>query len=358
MHQAALTQQAEMVGHQVLRLAGQLGQLGHLVIAACQLAEQPPPQRMPGQAQKIRRIETAAGGCLSMPHPRIIHQSGRMHFVSTVKVTVSPRIVAPHPKCSQRCRLVDSIAPAGLVTLGRTPRSGNVTAPQPSDPDDPVTGHHPPTWVSLGTIMAQWTRIGITGFGGPPAHISLLRQLCVTKRGWINAQEFEDGIAATNLLPGPASTQLAIFCAWRLRGWAGGLLGGVCFIVPGLIVILGLSVLLLSGHPAPAVIGAAAGAGAAVAAVAVQAGASLVPASWQRTGTTRVGRVRWVAYAVAAAVAAMLLGPWLVLVLLAAGVVEATFQGHRPRISTLPSRGSRWPDGVRPGSSDRWPGPR
>jgi chromate transporter len=219
------------------------------------------------------------------------------------------------------------------------PRSNDVTAPQPPNPDDLAAAHHPPPRVSLGTIMAQWTRIGITGFGGPPAHISLLRQLCVTKRGWIDAQEFEDGIAATNLLPGPASTQLAIFCAWRLRGWVGGLLGGVCFIVPGLIVILGLSVLLLSGHPAPTVIGAAAGAGAAVAAVAVQAGASLVPASWQRTGATRGGRARWIAYAVAAAVAAILLGPWLVLVLLAAGIIEATTQGHRPRLRNGPQPG-------------------
>ncbi|MFC5007296.1 chromate efflux transporter [Dactylosporangium cerinum] len=213
-----------------------------------------------------------------------------------------------------------------------------MTAAQPSDPDDLTTGPHPPH-VSLRTIMTQWTRIGITGFGGPPAHISLLRQLCVTKRGWINAHEFEDGIAATNLLPGPASTQLAIFCAWRLRGWVGGLLGGVCFIVPGLIVILGLSVLLLSWHPAPAVIGAAAGAGAAVAPVAVQAGASLVPASWQRTGATRGGRARWVAYAAVSAAAAMLLGPWLVLVLLAAGVVEAACQGHRLRITRAPLPG-------------------
>ncbi|HEY3647363.1 MAG TPA: chromate transporter, partial [Streptosporangiaceae bacterium] len=47
----------------------------------------------------------------------------------------------------------------------------------------------------------------------PPAHIALLRQLCVERRQWLDAQEFEDAIAACNLLPGPASTELAIFCA-------------------------------------------------------------------------------------------------------------------------------------------------
>jgi chromate transporter len=177
--------------------------------------------------------------------------------------------------------------------------------------------------VALPTIAAQWLRIGITGFGGPPAHIALLRQLCVQRRRWLSAAEFEDAVAATNLLPGPASTQLAIFCAWRLAGPVGGLLGGVCFIVPGLVLILALAALLLSGHPPAVVLGAAAGAGAAVAPVAASTAASLVPASWRRTGVTRAGRARWVGYALAGAVASVLLGPWLVLVLLGAGVVEA-----------------------------------
>src|SRR5581483_6572400 len=51
--------------------------------------------------------------------------------------------------------------------------------------------------VSLGTIAAQWGRIGIIGFGGPPAHIALLRRLCVTDRGWLADAEFEDAIATT-----------------------------------------------------------------------------------------------------------------------------------------------------------------
>jgi chromate transporter len=130
--------------------------------------------------------------------------------------------------------------------------------------------------VGLGTIAREWGRIGCIGFGGPPTHIALLRQLCVDRRQWIAADEFEDGIAATNLLPGPASTQLAIFTAWRLRGLAGALVGGVCFIVPGLVLILAMAALFLAGHPPLWVRGAAAGAGAAVAAVAVQAAVGLV----------------------------------------------------------------------------------
>lgn len=175
--------------------------------------------------------------------------------------------------------------------------------------------------VGLGTIAREWGRIGVVGFGGPPAHILLLRRLCVERRGWLGAAEFEDGIAATNLLPGPASTQLAIFTAWRLRGPAGALVGGVSFIAPGLALILLLSALFLAGDPPHWVLGAAAGAGAAVPAVALQAATALVPASRQRAGGG-AGRLRWYGYLLAGALAALLTGPWLVLLLVATGITE------------------------------------
>jgi len=106
----------------------------------------------------------------------------------------------------------------------------------------------PAAQVQLATIAREWARIGVIGFGGPPAHIVLLRTLCVTNRKWLSAREFEDGVAAANLLPGPASTQLAIFCAWRLRGPAGAVLGGVCFIAPGMVMTLALSVRFRAGR--------------------------------------------------------------------------------------------------------------
>jgi chromate transporter len=176
--------------------------------------------------------------------------------------------------------------------------------------------------VSLGTIVREWGRIGITGFGGPPAHIALLRKLCVDQRSWLTAREFEDGVATTNLLPGPASTQLAIFCAWRLRGPLGAIVGGICFIVPGLIIILALSALFFASHPPRWVLGAAAGAGAAVPAVAVQAALLLMPASWRRAAPARGGRGRWLCYLAAGGAAAATIGPYLVLVVLGCGLVE------------------------------------
>ncbi len=185
--------------------------------------------------------------------------------------------------------------------------------------------------VSLRVIAREWGRIGCIGFGGPPTHIALLRRLCVTDRGWLSAGDFEDGIAATNLLPGPASTQLSIFCAWRLRGAIGGLVGGVCFIVPGLVLILALSALFLAGHPPRAVEGAAAGAGAAVAAVALNAALGLMPASWRRAGTRRAQRGRWALYALCGAAAAATVGPFLMLFLLAAGLAEVAARGGWPR---------------------------
>jgi chromate transporter len=189
--------------------------------------------------------------------------------------------------------------------------------------DDPPPGQaRPARLVPLAVIAREWSRIGITGFGGPPAHIALLRRLCVQQNSWLSEAEFEDGIAATSLLPGPASTQLAIFCAWRLAGPFGAIVGGACFIVPGLIIILALSVLFLAHSPPAWVRGAAAGAGAAVPVVAVGAAIGLAPASWRRADSATAARARWIAYALAGAVAANVAGEFLVAVLVGCGLLE------------------------------------
>lgn len=189
---------------------------------------------------------------------------------------------------------------------------------EPRDPHAPDASRDP----SLLTVATQWGRIGCVGFGGPPAHIALLRELCVDDRAWLSAREFEDAIAACNLLPGPASTQLAIFSAWRVAGPVGAVVGGAAFILPGLVVILALAALFLAGSPPTWVLGAGAGAGAAVAAVAVHAGADLIGPSWARAPT----RWRWLLYAPIGAATAATVGPWLVLVLLGCGLVEVVWR--------------------------------
>jgi chromate transporter len=196
----------------------------------------------------------------------------------------------------------------------------------------------PAAAVSLATISREWGRIGCIGFGGPPTHIALLRRVCVEQRHWLPPQEFEDGIAATNLLPGPASTQLAIFCAWRLRGVPGALVGGLSFILPGLIAILILSSIFLADNPPVWVLGAAAGAGAAVPAVALRAASGLIPASRRRLGTRRSAHARWLGYALLGGASAALIGPYLVLVLIGCGLAEISLRNALPsRPRTLPA---------------------
>jgi chromate transporter len=173
---------------------------------------------------------------------------------------------------------------------------------------------------SLGVVLREWSRLGCVGFGGPPAHIGLLRELCVQRRGWLLQEELEDAIAACNMLPGPASTQLAIFCAWRVRGSAGALVGGLAFILPGLLAILGLGALFFAGSPPAWVRAAGAGAGAAVAAVAARTGWVLLVESRRRAGAA--ASVRFWIYLLVGAFTAATVGPWLVVTLIACGGAE------------------------------------
>ncbi len=177
--------------------------------------------------------------------------------------------------------------------------------------------------VPLLTVLREWGRIGLIGFGGPPAHIALLRRRVVEERGWIAPDEFEAAIAACNLLPGPASTQLAIFCAYRVAGRRGGLVGGLAFILPAVICVLLLSLLFLSSAPPLWIRGAGDGAGAAVAAVAAAAGWSLLVPSWRRARVVGNARIaRWFIYGAVGITGAIFLGPYLVIALLACGLLE------------------------------------
>jgi chromate transporter len=180
--------------------------------------------------------------------------------------------------------------------------------------------------VSLGTIAREWTRIGVTGFGGPPAHVALLRRLAVDRAGWMDAREFEDANAACGLLPGPASTQLMIFSAYRVGGARGAIVGGLGFVLPAVVMVLALSVLFLAQAPPTWVRGAGAGAGAAVAAVAVHAGRALTGPSFARVRAEGRHETGWLAYLLAGVAAAALIGPYLVLVLLACGTLELVLQ--------------------------------
>jgi chromate transporter len=190
--------------------------------------------------------------------------------------------------------------------------------------------------VSLAEVVRGWGRIGATGFGGPPVHIAMLRDLCVTRRGWVPSEDFERALGATGLLPGPASTQLAIYCAWYVRGAAWAIVGGLAFIVPGLVLILLLAAAFLASSPPAWLRGAGAGAGAVVAAVAVQAGVGIGRPLIARAHPRH--RLRLVAYAFAGGVAAALAGQWLVLVLIGCGLIELAWR-RRVRAAGLQLHG-------------------
>jgi chromate transporter len=145
----------------------------------------------------------------------------------------------------------------------------------------------------------------------------------VDRKRWMDARAFEDANAACGLLPGPASTQMAIFCAYRVRGRLGAIVGGLGFVVPAVVMILALSVLFLAHSPPDWVRGAGAGAAGAVPAVAVDAGWMLVRPSWLHA---RMHHSRWIVYVLAGGISAAAIGPYLVVVLLGCGAIELALQ--------------------------------
>jgi chromate transporter len=93
----------------------------------------------------------------------------------------------------------------------------------------------------LGELARIFLRLGCTAFGGPVAHIAMMRQECVQRRGWLSDQRFVDLIGIVNLIPGPNSTELAIYLGYLRAGWPGLLVAGACFIGPAMAIVLALA---------------------------------------------------------------------------------------------------------------------
>jgi chromate transporter len=90
----------------------------------------------------------------------------------------------------------------------------------------------------LREIAISFLRLGTTTFGGPAAHIALMEEEFVRRRGWLSHAEFLDLLGATNLIPGPNSTEMAIHIGHQRAGWKGLVVGGVCFIVPAMLIVM------------------------------------------------------------------------------------------------------------------------
>ena len=119
-----------------------------------------------------------------------------------------------------------------------------------SPPATVKTPPPPPNRGGVGwpAIIGRFLQIGVLGFGGPQAHLALLRDEIVAERGWVAAEPFEEGLALCEALPGPVSSQMAIYLGWLIRGPLGGIVSGLCFLLPGAAIVLALSELWRQGQ--------------------------------------------------------------------------------------------------------------
>jgi chromate transporter len=97
---------------------------------------------------------------------------------------------------------------------------------------------NPPFSRRLRELAALFLKLGITGFGGPAAHIGMMHDEIVKRRKWLSDQEFLDLLGATNLIPGPNSTEMAIHVGYLRAGWPGLITAGTCFIAPAMLIVI------------------------------------------------------------------------------------------------------------------------
>lgn len=110
----------------------------------------------------------------------------------------------------------------------------------------------PPARRRLLEVALLFTRLGFTAFGGPAAHIALMDEECVRRRGWMTRAQFLDVLGAANLIPGPTSTELAMHAGFHRAGWAGLVVAGICFIVPAALIVGGLGAAYVAAGSLPA----------------------------------------------------------------------------------------------------------
>lgn len=167
----------------------------------------------------------------------------------------------------------------------------------------------------LAAVALLFLRLGFTAFGGPAAHIAIMETEVVQRRRWLSSERFLDLLGASNLIPGPSSTELAIFIGYEQAGWAGLVLAGVCFILPAALMVAALAWAYVRFGGVPQVAGVLYGIKPVVIAVVVQA-------LW-RLGPTALKRSVPLALIGAAACAAFALGVDAIGVLVGGGVACA-----------------------------------
>ena len=175
---------------------------------------------------------------------------------------------------------------------------------------------------TLAEATRVWAKIGLLSFGGPAGQIALMHKELVEERRWIGEQRFLHALNYCMLLPGPEAQQLAVYIGWLMHRTIGGLIAGLLFILPGALVMLGLSILYVLYRQVPLVDGLFFGVKAAVLAVVIEAGL--------RISKRALKNRAMVAIAVAAFVAIFLFKTPFPLIILAAGVIGWLGHRHRP----------------------------
>jgi len=125
--------------------------------------------------------------------------------------------------------------------------------------------------VTFREALAVWFKIGCLGFGGPAGQIALMHRILVDEKKWVEEQRYLHALNFCMLLPGPEAQKLATYVGWLLHGMRGGLAAGILFVLPGALVMLGVSLLYVLGQDIPAVEGALFGIKAAVLVIVVEA---------------------------------------------------------------------------------------
>ncbi len=125
--------------------------------------------------------------------------------------------------------------------------NAQAAATEPAPPTMPATEPRPGSGDVPGPpkpvveVALLFLRLGLTAFGGPAAHIAMLEDEVVRRRKWVTSEEFLDLLGATNLIPGPNSTELAIHLGHRRAGWLGWAVGGLAFILPAMLLVMGIA---------------------------------------------------------------------------------------------------------------------
>jgi chromate transporter len=147
------------------------------------------------------------------------------------------------------------------------------------------------TRASLAELARYFVRLGFTAFGGPAAHIAIMEDDLVRRRRWLTRAHFMDMLAATQLVPGPNSTEMAIHIGYIQQGLPGLIVAGICFILPAFLIVLAISIAYVIYGKLPAVGALFYGIQPVIVAIVTQAAYRLGRSAWKASAFRALGLI-------------------------------------------------------------------